>query len=201
VTGRSDDRMAGIARRVVRAVRVAGPHHRLRRRRAVEPLRAVEGQHMPGSGRHPVFVPSFECLSTAAGQRSWMYGIWPDGNLHPGGPYMPGWPVGPTSLAGRYDQSIDFVEEGAARGCSAHVPAGARVRHSRGIAVRLAGWNNRRSASASRGPGCVERYGRRVRSPPRAVACPDRGSGPVVKRRAGRPARTPRRGRAAVPRL
>ncbi len=67
-----------------------------------------------GTGKPQVFVPSFECLSTSAGKRSWMYGIWPDGNLHPGGPYMPGWPVGLTSLAGCYDQSIDFVEEGAA---------------------------------------------------------------------------------------
>jgi hypothetical protein len=67
-----------------------------------------------GTGKPQVFVPSFECLSTPAGKRSWMYGIWPDGNLHPGGPYMPGWPVGLTSLAGCYDQSIDFVEEGAA---------------------------------------------------------------------------------------
>jgi hypothetical protein len=67
-----------------------------------------------GTGKPQVFVPSFECLSTAAGKRSWMYGIWPDGNLHPGGPYMPGWPVGLTSLAACYDQSIDFVEEGAA---------------------------------------------------------------------------------------
>ncbi|MGZ4283308.1 MAG: S8 family serine peptidase [Solirubrobacteraceae bacterium] len=66
------------------------------------------------TGKPQVFVPSFECLSTAAGKRSWMYGIWPDGNLHHGGPYLPGWPVGLTSLADCYDQSIDFVEEGAA---------------------------------------------------------------------------------------
>jgi hypothetical protein len=67
-----------------------------------------------GTGKPQVFVPSFECLSTTAGKRSWMYGIWPDGNLHRGGPYMPGWPVGLNSLADCYDQSIDFVEEGAA---------------------------------------------------------------------------------------
>jgi hypothetical protein len=67
-----------------------------------------------GTGKPQVFVPSFECLGTSAGKRSWMYGIWPDGNLHAGGPYLPGWPVGLSSLADCYDQSIDFVEEGAA---------------------------------------------------------------------------------------
>jgi hypothetical protein len=66
------------------------------------------------TGTPQVFVPSDECLSTSAGHRSWMYGIWPDGNLHPGGPYLPGWPAGLPSLAGCYDLSIDFVEEGAA---------------------------------------------------------------------------------------
>jgi hypothetical protein len=62
-----------------------------------------------GTGRQQVFVPSFECL----GGRSWIYGIWPDGNRHPGGPFLPGWPVGLSTLAGCYDQSIDFVQEGA----------------------------------------------------------------------------------------
>ena len=66
-----------------------------------------------GTGRPQVFVPSMECLNTGSSHKSWIYGIWPDGNKHPGGPYMPGWPVGLTSLAGCYDQSIDFVEEGA----------------------------------------------------------------------------------------
>jgi hypothetical protein len=66
------------------------------------------------TGKPQVFVPSDECLSTPAGKRAWMYGIWPDGNLHAGGPYLPGWPAGLPSLAGCYDLSIDFVEEGAA---------------------------------------------------------------------------------------
>jgi hypothetical protein len=65
------------------------------------------------TGKPQVFVPSFECLNSGGTHRSWIYGIWPDGNLHSGGPYMPGWPVGLTSLAACYDQSIDFVEEGA----------------------------------------------------------------------------------------
>jgi hypothetical protein len=65
------------------------------------------------TGRPQIFVPSFECLNSGGTHRSWIYGIWPDGNRHPGGPYLPGWPVGLTSLAGCYDQSIDFVEEGA----------------------------------------------------------------------------------------
>jgi Subtilase family len=66
-----------------------------------------------GTGKPQVFVPSDECLNSGGAHKSWMYGIWPKGNRHPGGPYMPGWPVGLTSLAGCYDQSIDFVEEGA----------------------------------------------------------------------------------------
>jgi hypothetical protein len=66
-----------------------------------------------GTGKPQVFVPSMECLNTGSSHHSWIYGIWPDGNRHAGGPYMAGWPVGLTSLAGCYDQSIDFVEEGA----------------------------------------------------------------------------------------
>jgi subtilase family protein len=66
------------------------------------------------TGKPQVFVPSSECVTTPTGQHPFMYGIWPDGNLHPGGPYMPGWPVALPSLAGCYDMSIDFVEEGAA---------------------------------------------------------------------------------------
>jgi FG-GAP-like repeat len=66
-----------------------------------------------GGGTPQVFVPSFECLSSGGGHQSWIYGIWPDGNDHPGGPYMPGWPVALHALANCYDQSIDFVEEGA----------------------------------------------------------------------------------------
>ena len=65
------------------------------------------------NGKPQVFVPSDECLNSGGAHRSWMYGIWADGNRHAGGPYLPGWPVGLTSLAGCYDQSIDFVEEGA----------------------------------------------------------------------------------------
>ena len=57
------------------------------------------------TGTPQVFVPSNECLNTG-GHKSWIYGIWPDGNNHSGGPYMPGWPVGtmsslPVALFGR----------------------------------------------------------------------------------------------------
>jgi hypothetical protein len=64
------------------------------------------------TGTPQVFVPSNECLNTG-GHKSWIYGIWPDGNNHPGGPYMPGWPVALSSIGACYDQSIDFIEEGA----------------------------------------------------------------------------------------
>ncbi len=65
-----------------------------------------------GTGTPQVFVPSTECLNTS-GHHTFVYGIWPDGNNHAGGPYMPGWPVSLSSIGGCYDQSIDFVEEGS----------------------------------------------------------------------------------------
>jgi hypothetical protein len=62
------------------------------------------------TGRPQVFVSSFE----SGGNRSYLYGIWPDGNDHPGGPFLPGWPATVPALQGTYDQSIDFVGEGNA---------------------------------------------------------------------------------------
>ncbi|HEY8739872.1 MAG TPA: hypothetical protein VIN56_04715, partial [Candidatus Dormibacteraeota bacterium] len=79
-------------------------------------------------GRPQVFVPSFESngINTAtedlvktlagvngtpSGAATWLYGIWADGNNHPGGPYIQNWPVKINSLDFTYDQSIDFVGE------------------------------------------------------------------------------------------
>jgi hypothetical protein len=83
---------------------------------------------MQKTGRPQVFVPSFESngVSTstqdlaaslagintgATPAATWMYGIWPDGNNHPGGAYIPNWPVKVPTLSFAYDQSIDFVGE------------------------------------------------------------------------------------------
>ncbi len=62
------------------------------------------------AGRPQVFVSSFECDGTHPA--AFLYGIWGQGNLHPGGAYLPNWPVRLASLQFCYDQSIDFVGEG-----------------------------------------------------------------------------------------
>ena len=62
-----------------------------------------------GTGRPQVYVSSFECNR---GSQAFLYGIWPDGNRHRGGPYLPNWPVSVPTLSRCYDQSIDFVGEG-----------------------------------------------------------------------------------------
>ena len=62
-----------------------------------------------GDGRPQVYVSSFECNG---GNQAFLYGIWPDGNRHRGGPYLPNWPVAVPTLSRCYDQSIDFVGEG-----------------------------------------------------------------------------------------
>ncbi len=64
-----------------------------------------------GTGHPQVFVSSFECDNSHPA--AFLYGIWGDGNDHAGGAYLPGWPVRLPSLESCYDQSIDFVEEGA----------------------------------------------------------------------------------------
>ncbi len=84
-----------------------------------------------GKGRPQVFVSSFDCngQSTSdqnlglvlAGQppqgnqvsKTWVYGIWADGNKHKGGPYLPHWPVSLNAASFCYDESIDFVGEGS----------------------------------------------------------------------------------------
>ena len=83
-----------------------------------------------GTGRPQVFVSSFECSGrgaatqdTALGltpvgsnpaSKAWLYGVWPDGNHHTGGAYLPNWPAALPALSFCYDQSIDFVGEGVA---------------------------------------------------------------------------------------
>jgi hypothetical protein len=64
-----------------------------------------------GTGHPQVYVSGFDCSSDKS--TVYIYGIQPDGNNHAGGAYLPGWPAGVASLASCYDQSIDFVEEGA----------------------------------------------------------------------------------------
>ncbi|HEU4978511.1 MAG TPA: hypothetical protein VFT42_06425, partial [Solirubrobacteraceae bacterium] len=83
-----------------------------------------------GKDRPQVFVSSFECSGQSAAtqdtvlgltplgsnpaSKAWLYGLWPDGNDHAGGAYLPNWPVAMPSLSFCYDQSIDFVGEGVA---------------------------------------------------------------------------------------
>jgi len=82
-------------------------------------------------GRPQVFVPSFECNGASTStenlglsllgvqpsgsdvSKTWLYGIWADGNRHRGGAYLPNWPVTIKTGAFCYDQSIDFVGEGS----------------------------------------------------------------------------------------
>ena len=63
-----------------------------------------------GTGRDQVFVPGYDCNED--GSNVYAYGIHPDGESHPGGPYMDGWPVALTAVGGCYSQSIDFVQGG-----------------------------------------------------------------------------------------
>jgi hypothetical protein len=63
-----------------------------------------------GTGRDQVFVPGFDCYEN--GNKVWAYGIHPDGDNHPGGPFMDGWPVALDAIGGCYSQSIDFVQGG-----------------------------------------------------------------------------------------
>jgi hypothetical protein len=80
-------------------------------------------------GRPQVFVSSFDCSGKSVGTattatnlaggggattaKAWLYGVWADGTKHAGGAYLPNWPVAMSGLAFCYDQSIDFVGEGA----------------------------------------------------------------------------------------
>ncbi|MBV9796956.1 MAG: S8 family serine peptidase [Solirubrobacterales bacterium] len=73
--------------------------------------------------RPQVFASSFEC--DGAHPAAFLYGIWGDGNGHPGGPYLPGWPVRLRSVQECYDQSIDFVGEGTSPPVIGNFGAGA----------------------------------------------------------------------------
>ena len=64
-----------------------------------------------GTGKPQVFVSGFDCADDT--NNVFLYGVWPDGNNHAGGAYLPNWPVAMKSLASCYDESIDFVEEGS----------------------------------------------------------------------------------------
>ncbi len=75
------------------------------------------------TGRPQVFASSFEC--DGAHPAAFLYGIWADGNGHPGGAYLPGWPVRLPSLQECYDQSIDFVGEGTSPPVIGNFGAGA----------------------------------------------------------------------------
>jgi len=67
-----------------------------------------------GTGRDQVFLPGFDCLEANGGSNTvFAYGIQPDGENHPGGPFMEGWPVKLNAAGGCYSQSIDFVQGGA----------------------------------------------------------------------------------------
>ncbi|MCO5316053.1 MAG: S8 family serine peptidase [Solirubrobacterales bacterium] len=63
-----------------------------------------------GTGTDQVFLPSFECDKKTGAV--FLYGIQSDGNDHAGGAFMPGWPVKSGGMAGCYQESIDFVQEG-----------------------------------------------------------------------------------------
>ncbi len=98
---------------------------------------------------HPqVFVPSFESnghgsstedLATSLlgfnpsndAAATWLYGLYADGNDHPGGPYIHPpdgtWPVTVQSTSFTYDQSIDFVGESTSPPVIADFGSGPRI--------------------------------------------------------------------------
>ena len=104
-----------------------------------------------GTGRPQVYVSSFECNG---GSEAFLYGIWPDGNRHRGGAYLPHWPVAVPTLSRCYDQSIDFVGEGT----SAPVfgPAGGKLRiFTSGISGPVEALNGDGSVFATMSGGCT----------------------------------------------
>lgn len=104
-----------------------------------------------GTGRPQVYVSSFECN---AGTSAFLYGIWPDGNRHRGGPYLPNWPVAVPTLSMCYDQSIDFVGEGT----SAPVfgPVGGKLRiFTSGVTGPVQALNGDGSVLATMSSGCT----------------------------------------------
>ncbi|MEX1218840.1 MAG: hypothetical protein WEB05_00430 [Solirubrobacterales bacterium] len=63
-----------------------------------------------GTGLDQVFVPGYDCNEDTG--TVYTYGIHSDGEDHPGGAYMDGWPVPLSAFGGCYSQSIDFVQGG-----------------------------------------------------------------------------------------
>jgi len=78
-----------------------------------------------GTGTDQVFLPSFEC--DKSNNSVYVYGIQSDGNNHAGGPFMPGWPVAANAMAGCYQESIDFVQEGGNGVTMAEIDGQARI--------------------------------------------------------------------------
>ena len=79
-----------------------------------------------GTGKDQVFLPSFECNDQTG--EVFLYGIQAEGNNHPGGAYMPGWPTKSLGMAGCYQESIDFVQEGGNSPTLADVDGSGKLR-------------------------------------------------------------------------
>src|SRR3989475_7816803 len=99
-------------------------------------------------GAPQVFVPSFESNGQGSSTEdlaesllgfnpsndaaaTWLYGLYADGNDHPGGPYIHPpdgtWPVTVQSTSLTYDQSIDFVGESTSPPVIADFGSGPRL--------------------------------------------------------------------------
>src|SRR5439155_7345546 len=99
-------------------------------------------------GAPQVFVPSFESNGQGSSTEdlamsllgfdptndaaaTWLYGLYADGNDHPGGPYIHPpdgiWPVTVQSTSFTYDQSIDFVGESTSPPVIADFGSGPRI--------------------------------------------------------------------------
>ena len=104
-----------------------------------------------GTGRPQVYVSSFECNR---GSQAFLYGIWPDGNRHRGGPYLPNWPVSVPTLSRCYDQSIDFIGEGTSAPVFGPVDGRLRIFTS-GISGPVEALNGNGSVFATMSSACT----------------------------------------------
>jgi hypothetical protein len=71
-----------------------------------------------GDGRAEVVVKSQQFALAnedlfGVGSRFYVLAFWADGNLHPGGASVPGWPVEVQGVLGAYGAGQDFITEGA----------------------------------------------------------------------------------------
>src|SRR5207237_8753464 len=103
---------------------------------------------VPHRGARQVFVSSFESNGQGSSTEdlvmsllgfdpsndaaaTWLYGLYADGNDHPGGPYIHPpdgtWPVTVQSASFAYDQSIDFVGESTSPPAIADFGSGPRI--------------------------------------------------------------------------